>query len=219
MTRASKAGTVKPEARHETAPVSSCDSSDRRRRRFLIAGTTVAATIAAGLMSWPLIQYLRPSAKARAVGGPIRLNVEPILPGQLVTVSWRGRPVWILRRTEEMLAHMDHDAWIATLRDPYSEVDTQQPEYARNRYRSIRPDLFVVVAICTHLGCVPAFHPDAVPERFDASWMGGYYCPCHGSRFDLAGRVVRNVPAPTNLVVPPHRYLDSSTLEIGVNPG
>jgi ubiquinol-cytochrome c reductase iron-sulfur subunit len=194
------------------------DDKGVKRRRFLITAVATAGAVGAGFAAWPFLASWRPSAKAQAVGGPVLLNVSLIEPGQQVTIAWRGRPVWVLRRTPEMLDRIDHSHWLQELSDPDSTVETQQPSYARNSTRSIRPDLFVVVAICTHLGCVPTFDPEVPNARLGQDWMGGYYCPCHGSRFDLAGRVFKNVPAPTNLVVPPYRFLDADTVEIGVDP-
>lgn len=204
--------------RNTADPTSNDDSSgetDRKRRHFLILGAVATGTVGAGLAAWPFISSLRPSAKAQAVGSPVTVDVSLIEPGAQVTVIWRGKPVWVLRRTPEMLERMKHEHWLDALRDPNSLVETQQPKYAQNPTRSLRPDIFVSVALCTHLGCVPLFEPGATPRAFDDQWMGGYFCPCHGSKFDLAGRVTKNVPAPTNLVVPPHRYLRGDVLEIG----
>ena len=190
---------------------------DHRRRRFLYSATLGVAAIAAGAAAWPFIASLRPSAKAQLAGGPVRVNLRNIEAGAQVTVVWRGQPVWVLRRSPEVIGRLDHEHLIATLRDPDSTVAEQQPPYAQNRNRSIRPDVFVAVALCTHLGCVPLFRPEVGSEDLGEEWMGGYYCPCHGSRFDFAGRVTKNVPAPTNLVVPPHRFINDDILEIGVD--
>ncbi len=189
---------------------------DTARRHFLVAAAATTGVVGAGVAAWPFLASLRPSATAQAVGAPVTVNVRQIEPGAQITVIWRGNPVWVLRRTPDMLERMTHPHWIEGLRDPDSAVATQQPTYAQNPLRSLRPDIFVAVALCTHLGCVPLFEPDAVSRSFDDDWMGGYFCPCHGSKFDLAGRVAKNVPAPTNLVVPPHRYLGPDVLEIGV---
>ena len=173
--------------------------------------------VGAGFAAVPFLQSLRPSAKAQAIGGPVTVNLKWLEPGEQITVIWRGQPVWVLRRTPEMVERLNHEHWISTLRDPDSSVETQQPPYARNQARSIRPEYLVVVALCTHLGCVPLFRPEIGGEGLGDDWMGGYFCPCHGSRFDFAGRVTKNVPAPTNLVVPPHRYLGPDKLEIGID--
>ncbi len=170
-----------------------------------------------GFAAWPFIASWQPSAKAQALGSPVRVDASKLEPGQQVTVAWRGQPVWVLRRDSAMLERLTHDHWREQLRDPDSTLETQQPLYAQNATRSIRPEYLVVVALCTHLGCVPTFRPDATSEDLGANWMGGYYCPCHGSRFDLAGRVTKNVPAPTNLIVPPHRYVTPEVVEIGVD--
>lgn len=193
------------------------ENADRARRRFLVTAVTATGAIGASVAAWPFLSSLRPSAKAQAMGSAVSIDVSYIEPGQQVTVIWRGQPIWVLRRSPEMLERMTHARWIEGLRDPDSTVETQQPPYARNPTRSLRPDIFVAVALCTHLGCVPLFEPDATSRAFDNDWIGGYFCPCHGSRFDLAGRVAKNVPAPANLVVPPHRFLSDDVLEIGVD--
>jgi len=191
---------------------------DRARRRFLGTVTAILAAVGAAFAAWPFVASWRPSAKARARGGPVQVDIKNLRPGQQMTIEWRGKPAWLLHRTPQMLERLTHGHWLQLLRDPKSAVDTQQPPYAQNPTRSIRPELFVVVGICTHLGCVPIFRPEVPSKDLGEDWMGGYYCPCHGSRFDLAGRVVKGVPAPTNLVVPPYRYLNPDTVEIGVDP-
>lgn len=191
--------------------------SDRIRRHFLVAATATVGVVGAGLAAWPFIAAWRPSGKARALGSPVQLKVNRIEPGRQVTVTWRGQPVWVLHRTPQMLERMSDKQWLQKLRDPDSTVETQQPAYARNATRSLRPELLVAVGLCTHLGCVPKFRPEVASKDLGPDWPGDYYCPCHGSRFDLAGRVTKSVPAPTNLVVPPHRYLDPDTVEIGVD--
>jgi len=188
------------------------------RRRFLIAASGTVG--GAGLLAaaWPFLASLRPSEKARAQGGPVQVDIGRLEAGQQITVVWRGRPVWVLKRTQEMLARMGTSAHRALLSDPDSAVTTQQPDYARNATRSLHPEHLVVIGICTHLGCVPTFRPEVAPEDLGRDWDGGYFCPCHGSRFDLAGRVYRGVPAPTNLVVPPYHYVKDDIVEIGVDP-
>ncbi|SFF38369.1 ubiquinol-cytochrome c reductase iron-sulfur subunit [Fontimonas thermophila] len=185
---------------------------DHGRRRFLTLTTTVvggAGTVAA---VWPFLASLKPSERAKALGAPVTVDVGKIEPGQRVIVAWRGKPVWFVRRTPEMLASLPKVA--ADLRDPESK-EPQQPEYARNEARSIKPELLVMVGSCTHLGCSPTFRPDHPAPEIDANWQGGFYCPCHGSKFDLAGRVYKSVPAPLNLLVPPHRYKDDHTVVVG----
>jgi ubiquinol-cytochrome c reductase iron-sulfur subunit len=135
--------------------------------------------------------------------------------GQQITVKWRGKPVWVLRRTQQMLTDMESPNHLVRLRDPASEERSQQPEYARNPARAIKPDYLVTLAICTHLGCVPAFRPELAPADLGTEWIGGYFCPCHGSRYDLSGRVFKHMPAPLNLEIPPYQYLDDSRIEIG----
>ena len=183
-----------------------------QRRHFLTAATSFVA--GAGLVgaAIPLVQSWNPSAKAKAAGAPVKFNPGKIEPGAMITVAWQGKPVWVLRRTPENLKNLTAKAHRAELRDPDSEVN-QQPDYAKNDYRSIKEELFVAVGICTHLGCVPNYEPKGWAEVRHAL----FYCPCHGSKFDLAGRVFRGVPAPTNLIIPPHQYLDNGMLEIGAD--
>ena len=184
--------------------------TDETRRRYLIAATSITA--GAGLIGVgiPFIGSWNPSAKAKAGGAPVRVDVSRIEPGAMVTVEWRGKPIWVLRRTDSNLKTLREPSLRQELRDPDSEID-QQPEYARNEYRSIREDILVTMAICTHLGCIPRYHPQGRGDIEHAL----YFCPCHGSKFDLAGRVFKNVPAPTNLVIPPHRYPEHDVLLIG----
>lgn len=162
----------------------------------------------------PFVESLAPSEAAKAAGAPVELDINQIAPGALLTAEWRWRPVWILHRTERMLALLrGNDARLA---DPRSEQQ-QQPPYAANPTRSIRPAFLVATGICTHLGCVPVYRPDVAPADLGSDWNGGFYCPCHGSRFDLAGRVFKNVPAPANLEIPPHEYLSDTRLRIGAD--
>ncbi len=186
-----------------------------RRRRLLVSGVVVAGGIGIVATSIPFIASMRPSARAQAAGTPVEVHMGALEPAQQIAVQWRGQPVWVLRRTEQMLENLVSPGLRARLRDPDSLVRSQQPDYARNTYRSIRPEYLVVIGICTHLGCSPNYRPDIAPEDLGPNWLGGYFCPCHGSRFDLAGRVYKHVPAPTNLVVPPHRYLSATSLLIG----
>lgn len=218
MSQTNGSTTEQPDSVRESADEpADAATADSARRHFLIAAAATTGAVGAGLAAWPFVASLRPSAKAQALGGPVSVNVSRIEPGEQMTVIWRGKPVWVLRRTPEMLERMTHEHWIEMLRDPNSRVETQQPPYAQNPTRSLRPDIFVTVALCTHLGCVPMFRPEVAGENLGEEWIGGYFCPCHGSKFDLAGRVTKNVPAPTNLVVPPYRFLNAEVLEIGVD--
>lgn len=185
------------------------------RRRFLVAATGVVGTIGLGLAAWPFIASMEPSARTRAEGGPVQVDVSRLEPGERLTVQWRGKPVWILRRDARMLESLRQDE--ALLRDPDSQVDSQQPRYAQNRWRSIEPQYLVLVGICTHLGCSPLFRPTPDGEDLGASWPGGFFCPCHGSRFDLAGRVFKGVPAPLNMLVPPYRYASKTEIIVGAD--
>ena len=180
------------------------------RRRFLGAATVFLASAGAVATSVPFIKSWQPSARARVAGAPVKVGIDKIEPGRMISVKWRGKPVWILRRTEATLRNLRDSKHLEKLRDPDSFV-ANQPDYARNEYRSLRPDVFVTIGICTHLGCVPTYLSDG--DGSDDKAL--YFCPCHGSKFDLAGRVFKNVPAPTNLVVPPHRYTDDGLLMIG----
>lgn len=188
---------------------------DPRRRRLLII-TTGLGVVGTVFAATPFVQSMRPSARAKAAGAPVEVDISKIEPGQLLTVEWRGKPVWILRRTPDMLVSLEQD--IPLLVDPYSTVDSQQPKYAKNATRSIKPEVLVLVGICTHLGCSPERRLEAGTESgLGPDWPGGFFCPCHGSKFDLAGRVFKNVPAPTNLVVPPHSYVADTRINIGVD--
>jgi ubiquinol-cytochrome c reductase iron-sulfur subunit len=183
-----------------------------QRRKMLLAATTTVGGIGLIASAIPFIASMEPSEAAKAAGAPVEIDLAQVGPGQLLTSEWRGRPVWIVHRTDAMLDLLGkHDALLA---DPQSEQD-QQPPYARNRFRSIKPAFFVAIGICTHLGCIPLFRPDSGAADLGAAWPGGFYCPCHGSRFDLAGRVFKNVPAPRNLEIPPHQYLSATRLQVG----
>lgn len=187
---------------------------NRTRRRLLVV-TSGLGVIGAGFAAVPFITSMTPSARARAMGAPVEADISKLEPGQRLVVEWRGKPVWIVRRTERMLATLPRvDDELA---DPDSE-NSDQPKYAKNEARSIRPELLVLIGICTHLGCSPLakLEPGA-GSGLGADWPGGFFCPCHGSLFDLAGRVYKNVPAPTNLVVPPHKYLSDTRILIGVD--
>ena len=194
------------------------DGVDNGKRRFLtIAATTGVAAVGAGFAAVPFIASWNPSARARAAGAPVEAEFSKLQPGQMLRVEWRGKPVWVLRRTEQNLK--DLPTLNNDLRDPASAVETQQPAYAKNATRAIKSEYLIVVGICTHLGCSPTYRPEIAPADLGKKWRGGYFCPCHGSTFDLAGRVYKNVPAPTNLVVPPHMYLADTSVIIGVDEG
>ena len=182
-------------------------------RRRLIAATAVAGGFATGMTLLPFAASLMPSERARAIGTPVEIDLDALAPGGSVMVEWRGEPVWVIRRSKEMLASLKKTA--GQVSDPNS-AKPMQPEYCRNETRSIRPEIFVVIGICTHLGCSPAPRLKSGP-RSDAGedWPGGFLCSCHGSTFDLAGRVFKNKPAPDNLKIPPHRYLGDSRIVIG----
>lgn len=182
------------------------------RRRFLITATSVAGGIASVAWATPFVLSMMPSERAKAAGAPVEVDISKLEPGMLLLVEWRGKVVWVLNRTSEMLATLTklNDK----LADPKSERD-QQPEYAQNPTRSIRPEILVTTGVCTHLGCSPVFRKEIAPADLGPDWLGGFFCPCHGSKFDLAGRVYKNVPAPTNLLVPPHIYLSENILLIG----
>ncbi|MCL1039265.1 ubiquinol-cytochrome c reductase iron-sulfur subunit [Shewanella corallii] len=188
---------------------------DTGRRRFLTAATAVIGGAGAVAVAVPFIKSWNPSAKAKAAGAPVEVNISKIEPGQLIRVEWRGKPVWVVRRTKEVLDVLP--SLDDQLRDPNSE-EPQQPEYAQNPTRAINPEYFIAVGLCTHLGCSPTYLPDSFGEQVEGV-ASGFFCPCHGSKFDMAGRVFSGVPAPLNLVIPPHQYLDDSTVLIGVSEG
>ncbi len=181
------------------------------KRRLLIA-TTAAGGVAAAGAGTPFVLSLMPSERAKAAGAPVEVDVSAIQPGMMIGIEWQGKPVWIVRRTQEMLDLLArHDDKLV---DPKSTVP-QQPEYCNNPYRSIKPEFLVVLGVCTHLGCSPTYRPEVAPADLGADWPGGWFCPCHGSRFDLAARVYKGVPAPSNMIVPPHKYLGEGRLLIG----
>jgi len=185
---------------------------NRGKRRFLIAATGLASGVAGVAVAVPFAMSMLPSARARAAGAPVEVDISKLEPGMMVTEEWRGQPIWIVRRTQEMIASLpDLDKEVA---DPKSSVK-QQPDYAKNEARSIKPEYLVLVGICTHLGCSPTQKLAPGSEGMGEGWKGGFFCPCHGSKFDLAGRVYKGVPAPVNLKVPPHTYLSDTRLLIG----
>ncbi len=183
------------------------------RRKFLVVATSVAGGVAGVAVATPFMLSMMPSERAKAAGAPVEVDISKLEEGLLLMVEWRGRVVWVLKRTPEMLETLV--TLEGELADPKSEKKDQQPDYAVNQTRSIKPEILVVVGLCTHLGCSPVFRKDIAPEDLGADWLGGFFCPCHGSKFDLAGRVYKNLPAPTNLVVPPHTYLSDNLLLIG----
>ena len=186
------------------------------RRRRLLAITSGLGLVGTAFAATPFVLSMMPSARAKAAGAPVEVDISKVEPGQLLTVEWRGKPVWILRRTPEMLKTLKDDEKF--LADPKSSVDSQQPSYAQNVTRSIKSEYLVLVGICTHLGCSPAQRLEAgAVSGLGDDWPGGFFCPCHGSKFDLSGRVYKNVPAPTNLEVPPHTYMSDTRIIIGVD--
>ena len=187
---------------------------NKSKRNFLIAATASVGAIGATTVALPFIGSMLPSERAKAAGAPVEVDISKIAPGSMITAEWRGQPVWIINRTDEMTASLAKVN--GELSDPNSDVASQQPAYAKNADRSIKPNLAVIVGICTHLGCSPS-EKLQMGGDMGADWQGGFYCPCHGSKFDLAGRVFKGSPAPINLVVPPHQYLTDTTILIGVD--
>ena len=185
---------------------------DRSKRRFLIAATTAVGGVAAVATAVPFVMSMLPSQRAKAAGAPVEADISMVEPGMLVAFEWRGKPVWVVNRTKEMLDLLGkHDD---ALRDPQSN-EPQQPSYCKNATRSIKPQYLIAIGICTHLGCSPTYRKDVGAPDLGADWPGGFFCPCHGSRFDLAARVFKDVPAPLNLEIPPHKYLSDSRILIG----
>ena len=185
---------------------------DQGKRRFLLAATGVASGVAAGAAAVPFVASMMPSERAKAAGAPVEVDLAKLEPGQKMIVEWQGKPVWVVRRTPEMLKAVKADD--ERVADPASKRSLQ-PEYAKNEFRSLKPEYLVLVGVCTHLGCSPVDRLSAQPEPFAEDWHGGFYCPCHGSLFDLAGRVYKNKPAPDNLTVPPYKFLSDTRIVIG----
>ncbi len=187
------------------------------RRYFLIAATAAASTVGVMGAAVPFVKSWTPSAKARAAGAPVAIDISRLQPGEVLrpTPAWRGQPVFVVARTAADIERLRDDS--DELADPASDNPERQPGYARNPWRSRKPEIGVFLGICTHLGCSPKYHGEAKAEDFDANWKGGFYCPCHGSRFDLAGRVVKGVPAPDNLDVPPYSYMSDTEIIVGVD--
>lgn len=185
---------------------------DESKRQFLTSALTVVGGIGVGYLAVPFLAQMQPSVKTMAAGAPVEVDLSKMEPGQLLRVAWRGKPVWILNRTPSALES------IKSLTDQLSDPDSSdsiQPASTKNEFRSIKPEIFVALGLCTHLGCSPTFRPELAPHDLGPEWKGGFFCPCHGSRFDLAGRVYSGVPAPTNLEIPPHHYLTDTKLVIG----
>jgi ubiquinol-cytochrome c reductase iron-sulfur subunit len=194
----------------------SAQGVDKKRRRVLVAATSVVGAVGLGYVAVPFIASMNPSARAKAAGAPVEADISKLEPGALLRVKWRGKPVWVVNRTEEMLKTLPElDPMLV---DPNSEVP-QQPPYCKNPTRSIKPQYFVAIGICTHLGCSPTYRPEVAPDDLGPDWKGGWFCPCHGSRFDLAGRVFKGVPAPVNLVIPKHKYVTDSVILVGEDKG
>lgn len=190
------------------------DGVNAGRRRFLVAATSVVGAAGAVGAAVPFVGSWYPSAKAKAAGAPVKVNVAKIEPGQQMVAEWRGQPVFIMRRTETILANL------AKIEGQLADADSQQsvqPGYVDPKTRSIKPEILLLVGLCTHLGCSPSFRPEVAPADLGESWVGGYFCPCHGSRYDLAGRVYKSQPAPLNLPVPPHSYESAEVIIIGVD--
>jgi ubiquinol-cytochrome c reductase iron-sulfur subunit len=190
------------------------DDVDRNRRHFLTVATVVTGGAGIAMAAIPFISSLKPSARAQALGAPVEVPIGSLEPGEMIRVMWRGRLVFVLRRDETMLSRLNEVTDF--LRDPNSTEAEQQPEFAVNEYRSIKPEFLVVEGSCTHLGCAPLAEFQVGPAT---DWFGGFFCPCHGSRFDLAGRVYKSVPAPTNLRVPPYRFIRDDLIMIGAESG
>jgi ubiquinol-cytochrome c reductase iron-sulfur subunit len=185
---------------------------NRKKRRFLLGATTAVGTVGVIASAVPFAMSFWPSERAKAAGAPVEIDISKLEPGQKINAEWRGKVVWVLNRTKAMLDTIPKlDSQVA---DPKSEVD-HQPPYAKNEFRSLKPEIFVAVGICTHLGCSPIFRPEIAPGDLGADWLGGFFCPCHQSKFDLAGRVYKGVPAPTNLVIPPYKFLSDTKIVIG----
>ncbi len=192
-------------------------SVDGSKRRFLVTMSSVVGGVATVGVASPFVMSMMPSARAKAAGAPVEVDISKIEPGMLLTEEWRGKPVWVVNRTKAMLDQLPKND--DKLTDPQSEVSSQQPPYCKNETRSIKPEYLIVVGICTHLGCSPNYRKEVGATDLGADWPGGWLCPCHGSRFDLAARVFNGSPAPTNLVIPPHKYLSETKILIGEDQG
>ncbi|WP_225764146.1 ubiquinol-cytochrome c reductase iron-sulfur subunit [Stenotrophomonas sp. Marseille-Q4652] len=195
------------------------DPVNTGRRRFLTTTTAVVGAVGAGFAAVPFIKSWNPSTRAKLAGAPVIADISALQEGQRLVLEWRGQPIWIVKRSRALLDALP--TLEERLKDPGSENADQQPGYVlseKPEFRSIKPEISVLVGLCTHLGCAPEMVAEIRPEPYDPEWKGGYFCPCHKSRFDMSGRVFRDVPAPTNLLVPPHHYQDDNTIVIGVDP-
>ena len=209
-----------PSASSSAEPIaSSLDPSkvNKQRRYFLIGASLSVAGVGAIGVAVPFVKSWNPSAKAKAMGAPITIDISKLKPGEILgpTPAWRGQPVFVVQRDAAAIAQIEQES--STLADPNSDNPDMQPEFAKNPWRSMRPEIGIYLGICTHLGCSPKYYGEVKPESFDENWQGGFFCPCHGSRFDLAGRVVKGVPAPDNLKVPPYRFDTDTVVTIGVD--
>lgn len=193
---------------------STADDVNLGRRRLLTAAASVVGAVGVGFAAVPFISSWLPSQRAQAAGAPVEVDISKLEPGSRLTVEWRGKPVWVVSRTPQMLEALP--TLNSQLRDPKSD-QSHQPSYANNLHRSLKPELLVMVGICTHLGCSPIFRPDVAAPDLGADWKGGFFCPCHGSKFDLAGRVYQGVPAPLNMDVPPYQFVSDTRLLIGID--
>jgi len=200
-----------------SASSTAAHEGEPNRRDFLYIASATAAAVGAAATLVPLIDQMNPDASTLAAGGPVDVDVGKIAEGSQIVVRWRERPIWIYHRSKQTLAMLQDQKDTSRLSDPNSE-QTQQPPYAQNWHRSIKPEFGVLVGICTHLGCIPLFYPNPSETTPVADWIGGYFCPCHGSKYDAAGRVYSGVPAPYNLPVPPYQFVNDTTLRIGENP-
>jgi len=197
--------------------VTTISAAEPTRRDFLYIATATAGAVGGATTLIPLIDQMNPDASTLAAGGPVDLDLSKVEPGQQVVLRWRDRPIFLVHRSPQILQTLQDPKLLAELADPQSS-ERQQPSYADNWHRSIKPEFGVLVGICTHLGCIPKFDPLPNATEPAANWLGGYFCPCHGSKYDLAGRVFRDVPAPYNLPVPPYRFVSDTTIRIGENP-
>lgn len=198
-------------------PAPTSDLPKVKRRDFLYIATSAVLGIGAAFSAWPFIDQMEPAADVLAAGGPLTVDLTHVAPGQQIVVRWRSKPIFIVNRTPAALQELKQPSLLSRLRDPNSQED-QQPTYADNWSRSIKPEYLVLVGICTHLGCIPGYKPQPGDPQLGPTWPGGYLCPCHGSRYDLAGRVFQGVPAPLNLPVPPYHFASDTSLVIGENP-
>ncbi len=184
------------------------------RRRFLTGSAVAVGAVGAAFATVPFLSSFEPSARAEAAGAPVDVNIGKLAEGQMVTVAWRGQPIYVVHRTDKMIEALP--SLDSQLLDPDSAVATQQPKFADNFYRSRKKNIFVVVGICTHLGCAPTYRPEVAPKDLGPDWKGGFFCPCHGSKYDLAGRVYKSMPAPLNLLVPDYIFATDDIVRIGV---